>query len=91
MEGQKANEDRFLKYFGYVKSQFQYNIAMPCEEIKKQHDMYPTKFQADPYLLNRLSRFSPEQVEAWNVAMGFVFERIMKFGQTIKDHWGFLF
>ena len=91
MEGQKENGERFLKYFGHVKSQFQYNIAMPHEEIKKQHDMYPTKFQADPYLLNRLTRFSAEQAEAWDIAMGFVFERIMKFNPAVKDHWGFLF
>lgn len=91
MEGQQANEGRFLEYFEYVKSQFQYNIAMPCEEIKKQHDMYPSKFQADPYLLNRLERFSEDQVEAWNLAIGFVFERIMKFEPAVKDHWGFLF
>ncbi len=90
MEGQKENEHRFSKHFKYVESQFQFNIPMTVSEIKKQSIEYPMKFQIDPYLLNRLKKFDNQEKYVWNLAMGFVFERIMKFRPAIKDTWGFL-
>ncbi len=90
MEGQKENEARFKKYFQDVDSQFQFNIPMSRDEIVKQHSQYPQKFQADPFLLNRIKKFNADQDYAWNIAMGFVFERLMHFNPRLKDHWGFL-
>jgi len=91
MEGQQENEERFKKYFEYVESQFQFNLCLPIEEIWKQQQMYPQKFQADPYLLNRISKFDGKEQDAWNLAMNFVFERVMRLKPKVPDQWGFLF
>ncbi len=90
MEGQKENEERFKKYFDHVDSQFQFNIPMTAAEILKQQKEYPEKFQIDPYIINRINKFDGHERYIWNLAMGFVFERIMEFRPYIKDQWGFL-
>jgi len=91
IEGRADNEFRFKRLFIHVASQYQFSLAMPKNEVLKQHELYPQMFSADPYLLNALRHFSDAEERAWNLAMGFVFKRIFDVApEAMPDRWGFL-
>lgn len=91
MEGQTANEARFRAQFANVESRFGFNIAMASQEVLKQHQAYSAHFQADPFLLTRVASFNADETSAWNLAMGFVAERLAALEVELPDRWGFLF
>jgi SAM-dependent methyltransferase len=91
LEGQEENEARFRRHHPFVESQVQFTLVLPVVEIAKQAACYPQKFSADPYLLNRIRNFDEREAAAWNLAMGFAFERIARFRVQARDQWAFLF
>jgi ubiquinone/menaquinone biosynthesis C-methylase UbiE len=91
LEGQEENEARFRRHHPFVESHVQFTLVLPVVEIAKQAAYYPQNFRADPYLLNRIRNFDESETAAWNLAMGFAFERITRFRVQARDEWAFLF
>jgi ubiquinone/menaquinone biosynthesis C-methylase UbiE len=75
MEDQPHNVERFGKFFQNVESRFGFGICQPHSEFIKQSDDYGREY-CEPDLLNYLRAMSFKERRAFDIAMGYVFEKI---------------
>ena len=75
MEDKPANAARFRRFFEYVQTEPRYSACVPCEELIKLAEDYGLP-RCDPDLLDYLRGLSFNERRAFNMAMGYVFERI---------------
>ena len=77
MEDESANAARFGRCFKHVRTEPRYSVCVPCEELTKLADDYGLP-RCDADLLDYLRGLSADERRAFNMAMGYVFERISK-------------
>ena len=75
MEDESANAARFGRLFKHVRTEPRYSVCVPCEELIKLADDYGLP-RCDVDLLDYLRGLSASERRAFNMAMGYVFERI---------------
>ncbi len=78
MEDEAANIARWSRFFAHVRTEPRYSVCVPCEELLKLADEYGLP-RCDPDLLDYLRGLSFNERRAFNMAMGYVFERISEF------------
>lgn len=75
MEDEPANQARFARFFANVATEPRYSVCVPCEELLKLADDYGLP-RCDPDFLDYLRSLSFNERRAFNMAMGYVFQRI---------------
>jgi SAM-dependent methyltransferase len=75
MEDEPANQARFGRFFTNVRTEPRYSVCVPCEELLKLADDYGLP-RCDPDFLDYLRGLSFNERRAFNMAMGYVFQRI---------------
>jgi SAM-dependent methyltransferase len=75
MEDELANQDRFGRFFKNVITEPRYSVCVPCEELLKLADDYGLP-RCDQDFLDYLRGLSFNERRAFNMAMGYVFQRI---------------
>ena len=75
MEDESANIARFRRCFEYVQTEPRYSVCVPCEELIKLADDYGLP-RCDKDFLDYLRGLSFNERRAFNMAMGYVFEKI---------------
>ncbi len=78
MEDEPANAARFGRFFANVQTEPRYSVCVPCEELLKLADDYGLP-RCDRDFLDYLRGLSFNERRAFNMAMGYVFERISEF------------
>jgi len=78
MEDEAANLTRWSRFFSFVRTEPRYSVCVPCEELLKLADEYGLP-RCDPDLLDYLRGLSFNERRAFNMAMGYVFDRISHF------------
>lgn len=77
MEDEPANTARFGGFFRHVRTEPRYSVCVPCEELIKLADDYELP-RCDEDFLDYLRALSADERRAFNMAMGYVFERISR-------------
>lgn len=75
MEDEPANQARFGRFFANVQTEPRYAVCVPCEELLKLADDYGLP-RCDQDFLDYLRGLSFNERRAFNMAMGYVFQRI---------------
>jgi SAM-dependent methyltransferase len=75
MEDESANRQRFGKFFAHVQTEPRYSVCVPCEELIKLADDYGLP-RCDQDFLDYLRGLSFTERRAFNMAMGYVFQKI---------------
>lgn len=75
MEDEPANQTRFKQFFANVLTEPRYSVCVPCDELLKLADEYGLP-RCDRDLLDYLRGLSFDERRAFNMAMGYVFQRI---------------
>jgi ubiquinone/menaquinone biosynthesis C-methylase UbiE len=75
MEDRQRNMARFRKCFENVETRFRFSICQSHSEFLKQSDEYGRRY-CDPDFLNYLRTMSFKERRAFDMAMGYVFEKI---------------
>jgi hypothetical protein len=75
MEDEPANAARFGRFFQHVRTEPRYSVCVPCEELIKLADDYELP-RCDADFLDYLRGLSANERRAFNMAMGYAFERI---------------
>ncbi|HXD34509.1 MAG TPA: methyltransferase domain-containing protein [Pyrinomonadaceae bacterium] len=75
MEDEQANQTRFKRFFANVLTEPRYSVCVPCEELVKQADEYGLP-RCDQDFLDYLRGLSFNERRAFNMAMGYVYQRI---------------
>src|SRR5436190_984683 len=75
MEDEPANQARFGRFFSNVVTEPRYAVCVPCEELLKLADDYGLP-RCDQGFLDYLRGLSFNERRAFNMAMGYVFQRI---------------
>jgi SAM-dependent methyltransferase len=75
MEDEPANLARFGRFFEHVRTEPRYSLCVPCEELLKLADDYGLP-RCDKDFLDYLRGLSFNERRAFNMAMGYVFERV---------------
>lgn len=78
MEDEAANVVRWSRFFSYVRTEPRYAVCVPCEELLKLADDYGLP-RCDKDFLDYLRGLSFNERRAFNMAMGYVFERISEY------------
>jgi SAM-dependent methyltransferase len=78
MEDKAANVARWGRFFKYVQAEPRYSVCVPCEELLKLADDYGLP-RCDKDFLDYLRGLSFNERRAFNMAMGYVFERISEY------------
>ena len=78
MEDEPANAARFGRFFKHVRTEPRYSVCVPCEELVKLADDYGLP-RCDKDFLDYLRGLSFNERRAFNMAMGYVFERISNY------------
>ena len=78
MEDEPANAARFRRFFEHVQTEPRYSVCVPCEELIKLADDYGLP-RCDQDLLDYLRGLSFNERRAFNMAMGYVFERVSRY------------
>ena len=78
MEDEPANVARWGRFFKYVQTEPRYSVCVPCEELLKLADDYGLP-RCDQDFLDYLRGLSFNERRAFNMAMGYVFERISEY------------
>lgn len=78
MEDEAANAARFGRFFKYVRTEPRYSVCVPCEELVKLADDYELP-RCDTDFLDYLRGLSANERRAFNMAMGYVYERISNY------------
>jgi hypothetical protein len=78
MEDEPANAARFGRFFKHVRTEPRYSVCVPCEELVKLADDYELP-RCDKDFLDYLRGLSANERRAFNMAMGYVYERISKY------------
>lgn len=79
MEDETEIATRFRRFFPYVRTEPRYAICQSHDEFIKQADAYGSPL-CDPDLLDYLRGLSFEERRAFNIAMGYVFDKISEYG-----------
>jgi SAM-dependent methyltransferase len=79
MEDETANRQRFGKFFAYVQTAPRYSVCVPCEELIKLADDYGLP-RCDQDFLDYLRGLSFTERRAFNMAMGYVFQKVSDAG-----------
>lgn len=82
MEPQEDVVKRFERLFRSVQAEPRYSICQSAEELVKQADEYGA-YLCDPDLLEYLRGLSFDERRAFNMAMGFVFQRVSDLGLSL--------
>ena len=75
MEDEHANQTRFRRFFANVQTEPRYSVCVAVEELLKQADDYDLP-RCDQDFLDYLRGLSFNERRAFNMAMGYVFQRI---------------
>jgi ubiquinone/menaquinone biosynthesis C-methylase UbiE len=75
MEDEQANQRRFKQFFENVITEPRYSVCVPCDELLKLADEYGLP-RCDQDLLDYLRGLSFNERRAFNMAMGYVFQRL---------------
>src|SRR5215813_10228591 len=75
MEDEQANKVRFRRFFANVQTEPRYSVCVPCEELVKLADDYGLP-RCDQDFLDYLRGLSFNERRAFNMALGYVFQRI---------------
>lgn len=75
MEDEQANQTRFKRFFANVLTEPRYSVCVPCEELLKLADDYGLP-RCDQDFLDYCRGLSFNERRAFNMAMGYVFQRI---------------
>ena len=78
MEDEPANAARFGRFFKHVRTEPRYSVCVPCEELVKLADDYELS-RCDKDFLDYLRGLSANERRAFNMAMGYVYERISEY------------
>jgi SAM-dependent methyltransferase len=78
MEDEPANAARFGRFFKHVRTEPRYAVCVPCEELVKLADDYELP-RCDRDFLDYLRGLSANERRAFNMAMGYVYDRISKY------------
>jgi SAM-dependent methyltransferase len=78
MEDEPANVARWNRFFANVRTEPRYSVCVPCEELLKLADDYGLP-RCDKDFLDYLRGLSFNERRAFNMAMGYVFERISEY------------
>lgn len=78
MEDEPANAARFGRFFKHVRTEPRYSVCVPCEELVKLADDYQLP-RCDKDLLDYLRGLSANERRAFNMAMGYVYDRISSY------------
>jgi len=78
MEDEAANAARFGRFFKHVRTEPRYSVCVPCEELIKIADDYGLP-RCDKDFLDYLRGLSAAERRAFNMAMGYVYDRISGF------------
>jgi ubiquinone/menaquinone biosynthesis C-methylase UbiE len=79
MEDETANATRFRRFFKYVRTEPRFSVCGYCDELIKQADDYGLP-PCEEDFLDYLRGLSPGERRAFNMAMGYVFDRISSYG-----------
>jgi ubiquinone/menaquinone biosynthesis C-methylase UbiE len=75
MEDEGENQARFMRFFHHVQTDPRFAICQSYEEFIKQSDDYGRPY-CEPDFLSYLRRMSFKERRAFNMAMGYVFDKI---------------
>src|ERR1700730_11410057 len=75
MEDEATNAARFGRFFRHVRTEPRYSVCVPCEELVKLADDYELP-RCEKDFLDYLRGLSANERRAFNMAMGYVFDRI---------------
>ena len=75
MEDEPANAARFGPFFAHVQTEPRFSVCVYCEELIKLADDYGLP-RCDEDFLDYLRGLSPNERRAFNMAMGYVFDRV---------------
>lgn len=75
MEDEAGNAARFARLFKHVRTEPRYSVCVPCEELVKLADDYELP-RCDRDFLDYLHGLSANERRAFNMAMGYVYDRI---------------
>jgi SAM-dependent methyltransferase len=78
MEDEAANVTRWSRFFAHVRTEPRYSVCVPCEELLKLADDYGLP-RCDKDFLDYLRGLSFNERRAFNMAMGYVFNRISEY------------
>ena len=78
MEDEAANVERWSRFFAHVRTEPRYSVCVPCEELLKLADDYGLP-RCDKDFLDYLRGLSFNERRAFNMAMGYVFNRISEY------------
>jgi SAM-dependent methyltransferase len=78
MEDEAANAARFGRCFKQVRTEPRYSVCVPCEELIKLADDYELP-RCDRDFLDYLRGLSADERRAFNMAMGYVYDRISNY------------
>jgi ubiquinone/menaquinone biosynthesis C-methylase UbiE len=84
MESESAIKERFLRFFPYVATAARYRICQPCDGFTKLSDEYEMAM-CDPDFLEYVRGLSFIERRAFNMAMGYVFDRLSEFGVKLPS------
>jgi ubiquinone/menaquinone biosynthesis C-methylase UbiE len=79
MEDERENATRFMRFFHHVQTDPRFAICQSYEEFLKQSDDYGRPY-CEPDFLSYLRRMSFKERRAFNMAMGYVFDKISAAG-----------
>lgn len=79
MEDETETADRFKRFFAHVETAPRFAVCQSYEEFIKQSDDYDRPY-CEPDFLSYLRRMSFKERRAFNMAMGYVFDRISAAG-----------
>jgi ubiquinone/menaquinone biosynthesis C-methylase UbiE len=78
MEDEPSNAERFGRLFKHVRTEPRYSLCVPCEELIKLADDYGLP-RCDRDFLDYLRGLSFSERRAFNMAMGYVFDRVSNY------------
>lgn len=78
MEDEPANAARFGRFFKHLRTEPRYSVCVPCEELVKLADDYELP-RCDKDFLDYLRGLSANERRAFNMAMGYVFDRVSNY------------
>ncbi len=79
MEDEPANAARFGRFFAHVQTEPRFSVCVYCEELIKLADDYGLP-RCDADFLDYLRGLSSNERRAFNMAMGYVFDRVSGYG-----------
>src|SRR2546423_6915648 len=89
MEDEPSIAARFRKFFGHVQTASRFGVCLPSDVMTKLADEYDMKV-CEPDFLDYLRKLSFKERRAFNMAMGYVFDKISEQGIPLPQS-GYVF